>query len=290
MQAEQTEFSRKFRSQTQWNWQVALDLFSGGLGGGLFLISVWTGSLTGAWVAVGLVLFAALVLMSHLHRPMHFWRAFRGVSTSWISRGALFVTLFFIFAVLALLPGVGGAVQTSWADTHVAGKALLVLAGITAALVVIYPGFVLTSSPSIPFWHTPLLPVLFVTYSLGGAMLLLFLLGGVPLAATHDLMASVALPLAALNAVLLAFYLEVMRRSTAAARESVRRLTKGHLSGLFYGGVVGLGLVLPLLLLAAATATGMPAAWVQVAAVATLIGGYLFRYSLLRAGIYGSPV
>lgn len=290
----EADFSSRWRSQTEWSWQVALDLFCGGLGGSLFLVSLWMGSLLGAWVALGLVALAGVVLFSHLSRPMGFWRAFRRPTSSWISRGAMAMTLFIVFGVLALLPGVGGALQSAWLQLGGIGQTLVVLAGVTAALVVLYPGFVLASSPSIPFWQNPLVLVLFATYSVAGAVLLLFLLGEVRPAAAERLVAGVALPLLGANLVLLASYLEVARRSVAAAREAVQWLTRGRLAKLFWLGVVGLGLVVPLVALVVALAVGpgeaAAAVWELLAAVAALIGGFLFRYTLLRAGVYGPPI
>ncbi len=281
------QFALEWRSQTHWSWRVALDLFSGGLGAGLFLISLWAGSPLGAWIAVALVAFAGLVLLSHLGHPTRFWRAFARAKSSWISRGAIYMTLFIILAALALLTG--GAAQSPWQALGGLGKTLAVLAAIAAVLVMVYPGFVLAASPSIPFWNSPLLPVLFAGFSVAGGVLMLALVGEVP-AAVAKTVPGLALTFLGLCLVLLFFHLEIMKRSTAAAQESVQWLMRGRLAGLFLFGVIGVGLVLPAVLLGIGLAMDAPAIWMQVAAVPALVGGLLFRQSLLKAGIYGPPV
>src|SRR3989338_6951354 len=130
------DFSIGLRRQEEWSWLVAIDLFFGGLGGGLFLfygflnLPIFMG-----FLSLGLVILGGLVLLVELGHPARAWRAIRRPSTSWISRGGLSVSLFFVF------------------------------------------GFMLSSSPSIPFWNSPLLPVLFFSHSVmgaGGIVLLFF--------------------------------------------------------------------------------------------------------------------
>jgi formate-dependent nitrite reductase membrane component NrfD len=284
------EFSLAWRSQSVWSWQVALDLFSGSLGACLFLAAVFYGAGAWAWAGLGLVAFAGLVLLSHLGQPHRFWRAFARLRTSWMSRGALYMTAFIVLGALALAPGVGGLGSEPWASAAPAGRVLAVLAGIAAALVVLYPGLVLSSSPSIPLWQSPLLPVLFAGFALAGAVLVLLGAGALPAGAAPAVAAHVGLPLLAADAVLLGLYLEVAGRSGAAARESVRRLTRTSLAGTFLGGVLGAGLLVPLACLAIDLWGTPSSAWVVAAAVTALGGGYLFRHCWLRAGIYGPPL
>lgn len=273
----QSDFSLSWHSQKEWGWQVALDLFCGGLGAGTFLMSLWVGSRAGAWLGVLLVAFAGVVLLSHLGRPGRFWRALTQCRTSWIARGAWSMSLFVLLAVLSLLIG-GGA-----------GQVIVLLAGVFAVLVILYPGFVLSASPSIPFWNSPLLPMLFLAYSLSGAVLLLLLLGLVPVPAQTLAVRTLALPLLGATLILVATYLEIMNRSQAAAREAVQWLLRGRLAGLFLWVAVGVGLVAPLVLLVLGLSAGLTG-WLQLAALGGLIGGYLFRHTLLQAGIYGPPV
>jgi formate-dependent nitrite reductase membrane component NrfD len=84
-------------------------------------------------------------------------------------------------------------------------------------------------------------------------------------------------------------HLSVMSGSAIAARKSIQLLTRGKWGALFLGGVIGIGLVLPLLL-------AWPALWqpsfqtmfaiTAVLALLRLFGDYLFRFLVIRAGLY----
>jgi formate-dependent nitrite reductase membrane component NrfD len=84
-------------------------------------------------------------------------------------------------------------------------------------------------------------------------------------------------------------HISVMSSSALAARESIRLLTRGRWASLFFIGVLGLGLVLPLFfglpaLLQANVET--MAAITFVLALLRLFGDYLFRFLVMRVGLY----
>ena len=84
-------------------------------------------------------------------------------------------------------------------------------------------------------------------------------------------------------------HLSVMSGSAIAARKSIQLLTRGKWGTLFLGGVIGVGLVLPLLL-------AWPVLWqpgfqtmfavTAGLALLRLFGDYLFRFLVIRAGLY----
>ena len=94
---------------------------------------------------------------------------------------------------------------------------------------------------------------------------------------------SLAAVLIVVNCILVCVYLLVMHRSGGPARESVRLLNRAPLNWTFRFGVVLVGMLLPLLLVL----------WVPTAAVLAgicmLIGGLLFRYCVLRVGVFVPP-
>ncbi len=103
------------------------------------------------------------------------------------------------------------------------------------------------------------------------------------------------LVLLALNGFLLLIYVWGMATATVAARESVRRLVSGEHRLSFWIGVVGVGLVLPFVMIALATGQELAnnpatALWLATGCGAIQIGGFLLRDSFLRVGIYGYPV
>ena len=97
------------------------------------------------------------------------------------------------------------------------------------------------------------------------------------------------------NGLFLLLYVYGMSRATLPARESVRRLMHGALGWSFWIGVVGIGLILPTVIVTLEMSNVLgsgnsDASILLVASVATLAGGYLLRDNILRVGVYGSPV
>lgn len=268
-------FTLEQRSQHEWAWLLAFYLFLGSLGGALFLL-FWFFQLPLAFAAaaLGLVLLGAIILLIKLGSPWRAWRACFRPSTSWISRGVLFVCGFFLFTGLFLAPALLSRPAWNSGLTAVFGW----LAAAFALLTALYPGFVLSTSRAISFWRTPLLPLLLFGQALlaaTGVVLLALPASGQPIE-------TLASALIAANIVLLAIYLFVMAQAGGSARESVRRLNQAPLNVLFWLGVVVLGLLAPLL----AIVWGEAKAW---AGAGLLLGGFLFRYCVLKAGVYDLP-
>ncbi len=71
-----------------------------------------------------------------------------------------------------------------------------------------------------------------------------------------------------------------MKGSTVASREAVRRLSEGALGWAFGIGVVLVGMVIPFLVVVWAPSAGV------LAGLLILVGSFLFRYCVLKAGVY----
>ncbi len=160
--------------QAWWNWLIGSAFFLGEIGAGLFLISLLTGSWTG--MALGYVIVMVGKNTAHLlylGRPGRFWRAAMRPDRSWIARGVWATGVFAASGFLLLFPHYFGSL---W-PFQIEGSTLLsFLAGASALFLMFYDGFVMRASPSIPFWHTVLLPLLCLTYAaLGGTTLSLAL-------------------------------------------------------------------------------------------------------------------
>jgi protein NrfD len=275
------EFNTELTAQEEWGWLLALDLFFAGMGGGLFLLClIFNLPPSVALLSVGLVVLGAMVLIVELGRPLRAWRALCKPFSSWISRGVMFVTLFIVFGALYNAPAFG---SLSWlvpaGDT--ARRTIGAIAGISALFVTLYPGFVLAASPSIPFWNSPLLPVLFAFHSLMAASGLLFLIAPLGLADAHlEPIRYWGAILIVVNLALGAMYLANAKTVGLAAREAVRRLNQGSLGLAFNLGVILLGMIVPL-----SVVLWMPSA-IALAGLCILVGSLLFRYCVLKAGVY----
>lgn len=284
------QFVIGFKTQKWWGTLAAADFFLGGTGAGTFLLAMYLGSVLGmviGWLAVAA---GAIVLLIDLGRPGRFIRAGSRLGRSWISRGVFLTSLFLLFGFLRVTGQDNGSLP--WGTSTDLGLAIGVLAAIGGVGVMMYTGFLLSHSPAIPFWNTTLLPLLFAVYGLscgaGVVMVALSLGGGRP--AYASLVQPASLWLLGVSLVLTWVYLLTMASSTVAARESVRMLLRGPLWVEFLIGVTLVGLVAPLALVALVTLSSAPAAApspvLALAGVLALVGGYLFRRSILRAGVY----
>jgi formate-dependent nitrite reductase membrane component NrfD len=268
-----------FRPQRHWvegrGVLLILGHFLSGVGAGTWLFSLWLGYRPGLVAAVGAMAAAGLAHLFFLGHPERFWRMLR-VRTSWIARGFLGMSLFMVGAVLTLgLPG--GALRSLALTLAVAG----------AAIVIVYKGNVYAASKGVPFWNSPLLPVLYATYAIRGGLALLLvalpLSGG--LADTRR-MELIELWVAVSAAVMLGFYLGVMRDTSPAARRSVAELTGGRAALGFYLGTVGAGLVVPILVGMAGAMGALPGLALAVTGAFSLAGDFFAKYAIAKAGIY----
>lgn len=268
-----------FRPQRQWIEGRGLWLITGhflsGIGAGAWVFGVWLDdrpTLLGAVVAVAL---AGVCHLAFLGRPARFWRMVR-VGSSWIARGFVGMTLFLPAAVLSLvLPA--GAARGFFVAVALAG----------AAVLIVYKGNVYAASKGIPFWNSPVLPILYGTYAIRGGLALTLLMmpftGGGP--DRHGLALN-ELWVAVSAAVMLGFYLGVMRQTNLAARRSVSELTMGRVAVPFYLGTLGVGLVVPIAIGALGLGGPLPQAVLALVGALSLVGDFFAKYAIAKAGIY----
>jgi formate-dependent nitrite reductase membrane component NrfD len=275
-------FNMELRSQQEWSWLLAVDLFLGGLGGGLFLFfEIFHLPPFMALLSLGLVLAGGVVLLMELGHPLRAWRAIFRLRSSWISRGVLFVSLFLVSGSLHIAPAFTNRPWFAWTGNGTGANIITLIAGFCALLITVYPGFVLSASRSIPFWNTPFLPLLFFAHSIMGAGgIVLLITPFAPVGGGLQPLESLVAALIVCNLVLVSLYLFGMDRSGSSAGESVRLLSRNSLGWLFRIGVVLVGMILPLSIL-----LWLPAA-VAAAGVCILTGGLLFRFCVLKAGVY----
>jgi formate-dependent nitrite reductase membrane component NrfD len=279
------EWMINYTRQTEWIDRRGLFLwlafYAGGLGGGLYLVSLYFNSLWG--MLIGWLIVAGIKGSAHLiflGKPLRAWRIVFRPGSSWLSRGILFVLSFVLF----------GAIQMAlsfWAPGSAVELALKVLAGISAFAVAIYTGFVLNSVKAVPFWNSTLLPVLFVLCGvLGGFGLSVVLAlsgGGVNLATAE----AGSRWLLIINAGLIGIYLWMAARREATGKKSVLEHIRGQLAPFFWVGIVVLGIIVPLGIALVTYFVGNASTPLLLSGVACeIVGGLTLRYCVLKAGAY----
>jgi formate-dependent nitrite reductase membrane component NrfD len=154
----------------------------------------------------------------------------------------------------------------------------IVLAAATAG----YSAFLFGQAEGRDFWQSPLLlPQLLMAALAAGAASLLALgpLIGVP-DATMARLAGILIAALLAEAVLLFAELAGSHANVDVARAG-RLLTRGHFSGLFWGGAIVAGIVVPLALLWLFPST---AAAVAIAGLLTLIGLWVYEDIWVKTG------
>jgi formate-dependent nitrite reductase membrane component NrfD len=268
-----------FRPQRQWvegrGVLLILGHFLSGVGAGTWLFSLWLGYWPGLVLAVQVMALSGVAHFFFLGHRERFWRMFRA-RTSWIARGFIGMNVFMVGGILTLLLRPGALRSVAVAVT-VAG----------AAIVIVYKGNVYAASKGVPFWNSPLLPVLYATYAIRGglALLLVVLPLSSRLADTHW-MELIELWIAVSAATMLGFYLGVMRNTSLAARRSVAELTGGRAALGFYLGTIGAGLVIPIAVGMAGIVGPLPSVALAVTGAFSLAGDFFAKYAIAKAGIY----
>jgi len=279
------EWMIKHTRQTEWidgrGILLWLAIYAGGLGGGLYLISLWFNNLTGiiiSWFIVAVV--KGGLHFAFLGKPWRIWRIMTRFKSSWLSRGFVFVVLFVLFGAVQiilslLLPG------------SVCETILKAVAAIMAFGVALYMGFVLNNVKSIPFWSSNLLPLIFLIYSflggLGVIMILAYYTGTINMRAVED----ASLWLMIMNSIIITTYIFIVQKKGVTANRSLFELMHGSMSSLFWVGVVTLGIAVPLLI----TFTNLCihetfTLLLLIGAICEIVGSLALRFCILRTGIY----
>ena len=279
-----------------WSSEIALDLFFGGIGVGTFLFAVLlsffhrdefaAASKTAAIITPLSVAFGFVFLLSHLGHPERFYIVYTKLRlTSPLWWGAWLQAVFF-----------GISVVYAWLwikDRNRPLRALLGYVGVPLALAVgVYHGFLLMVFKSQPLWNTgPTTVTAICGFVMTGIALVVLVLALMPkqkvllkeIKLSRDILAvAIALQLATLGLWMSSLYF-----GSAESRAAMLRLV-GEYGGLFWGGAVLAGLVVPLMLGAIAISrerrTGdFSYFYPLVTSALVLIGGLCLRYVVIMA-------
>ncbi len=283
--------SGRLERQKAFGWTIALAIFLGGSGGGIFLVSyilyklykyqtpvVQAGLTLGPLVAMACALCFLLDLGNKARMP----RLFAGISrlsSSWLSRGAWTLTVFILL---------GAAYSLLWNNSSLIRDIVGFIAALAALVTIVYTGFLIGVAKSIPFWNTPLLPILFVASGLGSGIAALLLMGGVvaqgqeAVAATR-ILAQTGIALIVAELIMLWAYLGISVHRDQASAESVRLIKIPMVL------IIAIGLLTPIAVLIYTLGLSdlRQAVFLESAAALLELAGALFlRFSILNAGVY----
>jgi formate-dependent nitrite reductase membrane component NrfD len=163
-----------------------------------------------------------------------------------------------------------------------------ILTGLSCFLVAIYGGVLLSYVKAIPLWNSGLLPVIYIAAGFwGGAELLLGinLLSGADIEVVEPWI-KILLPFLAF---LVPLYLMTVKNASTTGSVSARRILAGDLAIYFYIGVVLVGLLFPLIVLAIGSFAGFASVASPIFVIAILcglIGDLTMRFCIMKGALY----
>jgi len=273
-----------YTRQTEWIDRRGIFLwiafYAGGLGGGLYLVSLYFNSLWGlfiSWLIITVIKGGTHLIF--LGKPLRFWRIITRPHASWLARGFVFVMLFIGFGAIQLI-------LSYWLPGTAAETAFKVLAGIMAFGITLYTGIILMNVKGVPFWNSALLPILFIACGILGGFglaVVIALNGGDVDLHTAE---TGSRWLLVINALLIIIYLWRASLREAVGKQSVLEQIHGHSAPIFWIGIVLLGIVIPLVIAIAGIIMDVPSALLVSGVACEIIGGLALRYCVLKAGAY----
>jgi formate-dependent nitrite reductase membrane component NrfD len=299
------------RPQEEWKEIIAVYLYLAGMGAGSFVIGTlisWMGvkldppflssidllgytlNLSKVPILWGPIMVAigAPFLILDLGIKWRFMYACLNPRTSWVARGFIILSIFIIFGLVLLAKSV---LPFEWLHA----ESILwwipeIIAVIFAFGTAIYTGILLKATKSIPLWNTSLLPLLFLVSALStGSMSIILSTLGTGLL-SHDAGALKVLMggeqiLVVMEGIVLYFFLSRRYRAAEQGKDSVRLLLFGEMRMMFWGGVILLGFIFPVILENIASFFPGNVLLIFVAGTLLLCGGFFLRLGVLHAGI-----
>jgi len=266
-----------------WGWEVSGYVWTKAIAAGAILVPAlaeFTGfaevyALTKYVGAIAALLFLTLtgiLLIKDLDQPLRFLNVLlRPQWDSWLVRGGYAITVFGGLVTLFLV-----ALFFGWPLVE---QVALIAGTVLALLVAVYTAFLFAQAKGRDFWQSPMLAFhMLVNSLLAGA-------AGFAMASflglwSEDWLAYIQVFLLiglALHALILLFELS-MPHPTADAKTVVKMITQGRYKNQFWAGVVGIGIVVPYLILAWGGALLMP-----VAGLLIWIGLYITEHIWVQA-------
>lgn len=280
-----------FTEAPHWRWLIVLYFFLGGIAGGCYFLAALIdlfGRMTdrplarlGYRIAFPAVVVCGILLIVDLGRPERFWHMLLQSETwrpmfksySPMSFGAWGLLAFGFFALLSFVATFGPddrrRRRVRLRPPGLLGVIVAILGGLSGFFLASYTG-VLLAVTNRPIWSdTPLLGLVFVVSSASTSIALLLLLGPRRVFLIGGLRALQRFDVAVLVLELLSII------ALVASLGSLARVWLNQWGALLAFGVVGVGIVVPLLLHRRAHAP--TAAVVKAAALLVLLGGFLLR-------------
>lgn len=281
-----------------WGSVIAVYLFLGGVGGGAYVAAAIAEikggkyeaiARTGSYISPIVLIVGSGLLLFDLANPL------KGIlipvtflnPKSWMAWGAWLLLILIILGVIY-----ANAWRTGKSKGYRLGLAII---GLPIGIAVgAYTGFLLRVLQFVPLWHTTLLPLLFTISAMSTGIAATGFLTLVSQIAEKSKGKAEAIHkfsiaddiLIILEIVVIAAFILTMKAGPEAARTSISLITSSRYALPFWGGVIIIGLILPLLLSSSLTmAKKYSEKVVYVEFGGVLIGGLILRLLIIAAAV-----
>ena len=288
-----------------WTWTIAWFFWFVGIGGMMSVAYYSVRKPVVAYTVLGAIILGLIFVASHLSRwwnlPFLIWTMVTNLHFnfgSWMFIGVCILSVHLILAAIlafshmeVILRNFPVAPKTvKWIVVSLRESNLFVgLFGFVGVVSVIYSGFLLTQAVGIPLWGNALIPVLWVISASVAAIAvleLMYVFGWVDeKVSIFGMKLGLGLDAVKLLAVL-AFLHVSLGVTSVAARAGAQELTTGSLAWMTWGGVVGVGILLPMAIAAYMLLRGKNKPLIVVSAVGALSGVLFLRAAVLMAGAW----
>lgn len=244
------------------------------IGAGLYFISLFyqyqPGFILG-WL-IALILGGGVHIL-YLGNPFRAWRMLMKPQTSELSRGMWIIGFF----------AVAGFIQMVTSNY---GPIFNVIMGITTLLIISHGFMTMNVIRALPAWSsTMVIPLSIISGVWIGCQIFQFMLAvsGNPIAQSFEIWAEI---------LLIVYFVSVLAyvwgtfHSSETAGESIALMLKGDLAKYFYGGVVLIGFVLPLLITFKMWGGDINAALIFIRLALIFAGDLAMRYIIMKSAMY----
>ena len=237
-----------------WGWEVSAYVWTKAISAGIFIVTflAWLAAAhdlngTASWVviAVALVFLAltGLLLVMDLDRPDRFLNVLlRPQWSSWLVRGGYAIT---VFGGLTTLLAV-----SILADWQFLQGVIMWLTAAVAVVVAIYTAFLFAQAKGRDFWQSPTLAIHMLVHSIMAGSAVYFIINMLTdqSMAAEKLMIFILVMALFINLITITVEM-ITTHPTVDAKRAVHSIVKGRYSNQFWGGVIVIGNIIPLLLL-----------------------------------------
>ena len=296
-------------TEIYWGWPIAFYLFLAGLSAGASIVAALISNKFGkdncyfkaaALIAPVAIVLGLALLVLDLGKPLSFyWILLLYNFDSVMSIG---VALLLVYTPLSVVYAVGAfkneiaSFKISLFDalSNLASK----LSGVLGVLLFVlgigvgaYTGFLLSAAHKIALWNTPVLPLLFLVSGLSCAGAFTLLLGVLKDKekkhndAAHYLLKFDFFAIIVEFILIVALFMLVSNASASGANTVANALSANSLGLMFYIGVIGLGMAVPIILdLSVLKAHDFKCEFAVLNAILVICGVFLLRYYIVYAG------